>query len=165
MEVPQPEFVDLKVPDRMDQDSRWQLYFHWLSIYVKELRKRKETYTIKFKNVFKVYSELRDLEDVQVMKRNLVVGMTTTGAARLRMSLQSLKSPIVIVEEAAEVLEAHIITSLTNYCQHLILIGDHQQLKPSTASFKIETHYKLGKLHSFVLLDCFFISVVKSMLI
>jgi hypothetical protein len=29
----------------------------------------------------------------------------------------------VVVEEAAEVLEAHIIASLTRHCQHLILIG------------------------------------------
>ena len=29
----------------------------------------------------------------------------------------------VVVEEAAEVLEAHIITSLSESCQHLILIG------------------------------------------
>lgn len=29
----------------------------------------------------------------------------------------------VIVEEAAEVLEAHIVASLTHRCQHLILIG------------------------------------------
>lgn len=28
-----------------------------------------------------------------------------------------------MVEEAAEVLEAHIVTSLTKHCQHLILIG------------------------------------------
>jgi hypothetical protein len=30
---------------------------------------------------------------------------------------------LVVVEEAAEVLEAHIITSLSASCQHLILIG------------------------------------------
>lgn len=35
---------------------------------------------------------------------------------------------MVIVEEAAEVLEAHTITSLSQACQHLILIGDHQQV-------------------------------------
>jgi len=29
----------------------------------------------------------------------------------------------VIVEEAAEVLESHIIVSLTRHCEHLILIG------------------------------------------
>jgi len=31
---------------------------------------------------------------------------------------------IVIVEEAAEVLEAHIVTCITEYCQQLILIGE-----------------------------------------
>lgn len=30
----------------------------------------------------------------------------------------------VIVEEAAEVLEAHIVASLKKSCQHLILIGE-----------------------------------------
>ncbi|RZC35374.1 AAA 11 domain containing protein, partial [Asbolus verrucosus] len=73
-----------------------------------------------------------------------VVGMTTTGAARLRSTLQTLKSPIVIVEEAAEVLEAHIITSLTKHCEQLVLIGDHQQLKPSTTDYDIEKRYNLG---------------------
>jgi len=32
-------------------------------------------------------------------------------------------SILVVVEEAAEVLEAHILTSLTSHCQQLILIG------------------------------------------
>lgn len=32
------------------------------------------------------------------------------------------------MEEAAEVLEAHTITTLSKACQHLILIGDHQQV-------------------------------------
>jgi len=30
---------------------------------------------------------------------------------------------LVVIEEAAEVLETHIISSLTRHCQHLILIG------------------------------------------
>lgn len=30
---------------------------------------------------------------------------------------------VVIVEEAAEVLEAHVVTALSASCQHLILIG------------------------------------------
>lgn len=74
----------------------------------------------------------------------LVIGMTTTCAARHQASLQALKVPIVIVEEAAEILESHIIAALTSHCKHLILIGDHKQLKPSTANYQIETKYKLG---------------------
>lgn len=38
--------------------------------------------------------------------------------------LQQVGPEIVIVEEAAEVLEAHIITALSKHCKHLILIGE-----------------------------------------
>lgn len=41
----------------------------------------------------------------------------------------------MIVEEAGEVLEAHVLASLAPEMQHLILIGDHEQLRP-----KMETH-------------------------
>lgn len=70
--------------------------------------------------------------------------MTTTGAARLQTILQALQCRIVVVEEAAEVLESHIIAALTKHCQHLILIGDHQQLRPTSANFQMETKMHLG---------------------
>ena len=54
--------------------------------------------------------------------------MTTTGAAKYHRMLQSLGSSIVIVEEAAEVLEAHILTSLTRDTEHLILIGNLEKI-------------------------------------
>lgn len=84
------------------------------------------------------------LSSVDFFLEALVIGMTTTCAARHQSSLQALKIPIVIVEEAAEILESHIIVALTPHCEHLILIGDHQQLKPSTANYRIETKFKLG---------------------
>lgn len=52
----------------------------------------------------------------------------TQGAAKYRQILQKVEPRIVIVEEAAEVLEAHTIATLSKACQHLILIGDHQQV-------------------------------------
>lgn len=53
----------------------------------------------------------------------------TQGAAKYRQILQKVEPRIVIVEEAAEVLEAHTIATLSKACQHLILIGDHQQVR------------------------------------
>jgi len=55
--------------------------------------------------------------------------------------LQAIRPSITIVEEAAEVLEAHIITSLTPGCQHLILIGDHQQLRPNPTVYNLQINY------------------------
>ena len=54
--------------------------------------------------------------------------MTTSGAARCHDILQRVKPRVIIVEEAAEVLEAHIISSLNTSCEHLILIGSRLKL-------------------------------------
>ncbi|CAH1224927.1 unnamed protein product [Diabrotica balteata] len=139
-----PDYINLENPHFMSADDRWKLYFQWIYLYERHLLHQKALLGTKFREEYAVYAEMRDIEDTNVMKDALVVGMTTTGAARLNTSLKALRSPIVIVEEAAEVLESHIITAITSHCQHLILIGDHQQLKPSTASYQIETRYKLN---------------------
>ena len=57
--------------------------------------------------------------------------------------MQRLRPRITIVEEAAEVLESHIVTSLTPGCQHLILIGDHQQLRPNPTVYELAKDYNL----------------------
>ncbi|GJP63062.1 hypothetical protein CLOP_g20137 [Closterium sp. NIES-67] len=75
-------------------------------------------------------SELQQVEDLQVLQRAQVVGMTTSGVAKMQRLITALGPRVVIVEEAAEVLEAHILTSLTPQTQHVILIGDHLQLRP-----------------------------------
>ncbi|KAG4066118.1 hypothetical protein HA402_010320 [Bradysia odoriphaga] len=87
--------------------------------------------------------EVKNQGDGIILKRAQVVGMTTTGAAKYNTVLRMMQSKIVIVEEAAEVLESHIVTSITEHCQQLILIGDHQQLKPPTTVYKLAKDYQL----------------------
>nr|CAD7438059.1 unnamed protein product [Timema bartmani] len=148
--------------------DRWILYRHWIDTLttrlLNELSNFIETHrqhAFQTRRLSKRYEEVRQMGDLEVMKDSLVVGMTTTGAARLQPLLQALKPRIVIVEEAAEVMESHIIVSLTHHCQHLILIGcatqgfglfcltkscflcegDHKQLRPTTAVFKLAREY------------------------
>lgn len=54
-----------------------------------------------------------------------------------------LESKIVIVEEAAAIFESHIITALSSKCEHLILIGDHIQLRPNPSVYRLATNYKI----------------------
>lgn len=42
------------------------------------------------------------------------------------------------MEEAAEVLEAHILTSLAPTVEHLVLIGDHFQLPPKVEVYELQ---------------------------
>ncbi len=73
-----------------------------------------------------------------------VVGLTINGAAKLNTALTQVQSKICLIEEAGEVLEPHVITSLTGYTQQLILIGDHKQLRPKTNCDDIGRKYKLN---------------------
>uniref|UniRef100_A0AAR5PM44 RZ-type domain-containing protein n=1 Tax=Dendroctonus ponderosae TaxID=77166 RepID=A0AAR5PM44_DENPD len=139
-----PEHINLTRPFVMSYTDRWNLYFSWIDQYVAWVRKMYTANSIAFRNTFQVYQEMQEIENTQIMRQKMVVGITTTGAARFKSSIQALRCPIVIVEEAAEVLEAHIVASLTNNCQHLILIGDHLQLKPGAADYRMQIKYKLG---------------------
>jgi len=72
----------------------------------------------------------RQQQYLEILKNARVVGMTTTGAAIHQELLNKLKAPVVFVEEAAEVLESNLLATLTPHVKHLVLIGDHKQLKP-----------------------------------
>ena len=65
------------------------------------------------------------------------------GAAKYREVLQQVRPRITIVEEAAEVLESHIVTALTPACEHMFLIGDHKQLRPNSAVYDLAKSYNL----------------------
>jgi hypothetical protein len=67
-----------------------------------------------------------------------VVGCTTTGAALHKQLLQGSNAPrVVMVEEAAEILEAHVLTSLSPRTRHLVMIGDHKQLRPKVECYEL----------------------------
>lgn len=68
------------------------------------------------------------------LKQAKVIGMTTTGAVKYKKMVETILKPkIMLVEEAAHVLEAYVVASLTRHCTQLILIGDHKQLRPMIA--------------------------------
>ena len=64
-----------------------------------------------------------------------IIGCTSSGAAMHADLLASISPGVVLIEEAGEVLEAHIISGTYKDAKHLIMIGDHKQLRP-----KIENH-------------------------
>ncbi|CAH2048546.1 unnamed protein product, partial [Iphiclides podalirius] len=135
--------LNIRNPKQMTTLDRWVLYFTWSDFIVAELMKNVVHIQESFVKAATDYEESRMIMDQEVLKNVKVIGMTTTAAARQRKLITSLAPPIVIVEEAAEVLEQHIITSLTRNTRHLILIGDHQQLRPSAAHMKLAKHYNI----------------------
>ncbi|KAJ0417780.1 AAA domain-containing protein [Aspergillus carlsbadensis] len=92
------------------------------------------------KQIRDVYDEV----DRRVLADADVIGVTTSGLARRISVLRHIESRVVICEEAGEVLEAHMLSALIPSVQHLIQIGDHQQLRPQIVNHKLslESHSK-----------------------
>ena len=127
----------------LDFNRRHQLYEHWVRRYQEtHARKLDELYQ-EYEVVCQQMKEIKHGQEEDALRRATVIGMTTTGAAKYRNVLQKIKPKIVVVEEAAEVLEAHIVTALSQGAEHLILIGDHKQLKPNPSVFTLAKQYNL----------------------
>ncbi|XP_053101966.1 NFX1-type zinc finger-containing protein 1-like [Hemicordylus capensis] len=129
---------DLRLKDH------WRLYRRWVAAYENELKAALAEKLPLYEKDAARLEQLTLQEDLMLLRQSWVIGMTTTGAAKYRKLLQHLRPRIVMVEEAAEILEAHVLTSLTSSCHHLILIGDHQQLRPKPADYTLEKKLGLG---------------------
>ncbi|XP_054285406.1 NFX1-type zinc finger-containing protein 1-like [Macrosteles quadrilineatus] len=121
--------------------QRWLLYHSWLHRLAEDMRGQLMRLERSIRSAEEMIDEARSGADLDILKKAKVVGVTTSGAASNRATLNKLGAEIVIIEEAAEVLESHIVTSLSSSCQHLILIGDHKQLKPNPAVYQLCKKY------------------------
>ena len=128
----------------LDSADRFRLYHYWLHKKKALLREAIYLYSQDYSNLTKQLQEYNIQIDSYVLQQAAVIGMTTTGAAKNSELLKRIEPRIIFVEEAAEVLEAHIISSLSKRLEHLILIGDHQQLRPSNAVYELAINYNLN---------------------
>ncbi|KAL5248774.1 hypothetical protein ACHWQZ_G017831 [Mnemiopsis leidyi] len=78
---------------------------------------------------------------LQLLKDQKIVGATIVGASINLSLLQKLEPQIVLVEEAAEVLEPCLVAVLSKSVKKLILIGDHKQLKPQVDTFYLRKEF------------------------
>ena len=76
-------------------------------------------------------------KDRRNIREKRIIGCTTTGAAIFVKSIHSASLGVLLVEEAGEILESHVLTALGPETKQAILIGDHKQLRP-------KAHYDLS---------------------
>lgn len=132
-----------------DLKDFWRLDDH-MRTYVAELI-QKHTYQLvadelqtaveEYKSVLSRIEQVKNLKKADVLKNKKVIGMTMTGACINHDLLKMVKPAVVLVEEAAEVLEPHIMALLGEWVRHLILIGDHKQLRPQLESNLLARKY------------------------
>lgn len=76
-------------------------------------------------------------KDADLIQLKRVIACTTTAAAKYTKHIHAAKPGIIIVEEAGEILESHILTAMTPDTKQLVLIGDHQQLRPKVNNYAL----------------------------
>ncbi|KAG5473863.1 hypothetical protein LSCM1_04497 [Leishmania martiniquensis] len=90
------------------------------------------------KSVIRVRRHAMDELKLSLLQGADVVGLTTTGCAINQNLLRSLRPSVLVVEEAAEVLESQLLACMTDSLKQIILIGDHYQLQPKVDTFQYE---------------------------
>ncbi|KAJ4477292.1 P-loop containing nucleoside triphosphate hydrolase protein [Lentinula aciculospora] len=75
--------------------------------------------------------------DIEVLKSKRIIGCTTTAAAKYASDLHEAGIDVLLAEEAGEILESHVITALSSSIEQVILIGDHQQLRPKVNNYNL----------------------------
>ncbi|RAQ63078.1 nonsense-mediated mRNA decay protein [Aspergillus flavus] len=80
----------------------------------------------------------------EILRTKRIIGCTTTGAAMHARDLGAISPGIVLLEEAGEILESHVLTALGSHTKQLIMIGDHQQLRPKINNYNLSVEKGSG---------------------
>jgi hypothetical protein len=95
---------------------------------------------LKSKAISKLQEEKRSLQDmrtVHILNDAKVIGCTATGAAIHRSLFSQTQCNVLMIEEAGEILEGHLLSILHDRIEKVVMIGDHKQLRPKVNDYEL----------------------------
>ncbi|KAK0256573.1 hypothetical protein LTS09_008689 [Friedmanniomyces endolithicus] len=130
--------TEAKVQDALRQQDMWKIPEVIRGEVYRRLQSEAKTHILTvFREKARLFNEQvtkRQIgqweHDEIVLKQQKVIGMTTTGFSKYRGLLAAIQPRVILIEEAAETLEAPITVACLPSLEHLILVGDHKQLRP-----------------------------------
>lgn len=122
--------VEFRQVWQMRPDERMKKLDNWKTEILRERVSRICELGIAYNTSLKRAASVRMEKDLGVMRNKRIIACTTIAAAKYVKEIQSVAPGVVIVEEAGEILESHILTALGPDTKQLVLIGDHKQLRP-----------------------------------
>lgn len=111
------------------------------------LGKRLDTLQELFRQYKETHEKLETMSkegDVHTLKNKRIIGCTTTAASKYAGIIRQAAADVVLAEEAGEILESHILTSVSSSVKQLILIGDHKQLRPKVNNYALSVEKGAG---------------------
>ncbi|EXK43736.1 hypothetical protein FOXG_04472 [Fusarium oxysporum f. sp. lycopersici 4287] len=112
-----------------------QCHYEWSQMVREEQSARFVDLSKRFSDVRTEIKSILDERGRRVLKDKQIIACTTTAAAMYQSIIETANPDVILVEEAGEILEAHIITAMSASVKQLILIGDHKQLRPKVGNY------------------------------
>lgn len=75
-------------------NNRWNLYRLWIKLYVEEFENKIKVFRDAYRTECLRFNGLRKREDLEIVRKAKVIGMTTTGAAKYRHIIDGTKPKI-----------------------------------------------------------------------
>ncbi|KAI1339484.1 P-loop containing nucleoside triphosphate hydrolase protein [Xylariaceae sp. FL0016] len=125
------EVWDMPPTDRQQHVARWKRDI------VQERVAAVEDLSDRFDKYQNCLDDLFKASKTDYVRSKRVIACTTTAAAMQQKLIRDCRPDVVLVEEAGEILESHILTALTPSVKQLILIGDHKQLRPKVNNYAL----------------------------
>jgi helicase required for RNAi-mediated heterochromatin assembly 1 len=113
----------------MANHMRAAVYQHWENETTRMVHKQLKDLNRDFQRRVREHKIARMEKDAYLMSQSKLVGMTTTGLSKYRSLIAACKPKVILIEEAAECIEAPVLVGCMPTIQHMILVGDHKQLK------------------------------------
>jgi len=127
----------------LDTNDRILLVQHLLLQKFAKAGKPLESLLAEYEKIYRSKEELEDQQKLNILQQMKIVGMTVTGANIHRSLIAQIRPEIILVEEAAEVLEPQLVALMGDWVKHLIMIGDHKQLRPAVENYRLARDYHL----------------------
>ncbi|KAG9229292.1 putative AAA family ATPase [Amylocarpus encephaloides] len=121
----------------MDVNSRLERMKRWTTALLDEQAFKVATLLSRYNKHHQRLAQVLRERTAQTLQSMRVIGCTTTAAAKYASDLRNAAPGVVLVEEAGEILESHVLTALSPNTKQLILIGDHKQLRPKYSNYAI----------------------------
>eukprot|EP00045_Choanoeca_perplexa_P018184 m.281223 g.281223 ORF g.281223 m.281223 type:complete len:1746 (-) comp17739_c0_seq6:2113-7350(-) len=123
---------------RMKQAERRHLVTSWQDEMRAPIRDEIAEGLAELSELNTVIHSLKESDSHRVLGKAKIIACTTWGAANYSELLAAQQVDVMIAEEAGEILEQHILTALQPGMDQLVLIGDHQQLRPKVESYTLQ---------------------------
>ncbi|KAI7220673.1 hypothetical protein KC333_g2243 [Hortaea werneckii] len=129
---------------QMTARERRRLYRDWAAKAVHKVHEKFDRALTEYNKAKQQLDDIRTETDQRVLRQANIIGITTSGLARNLDLLRRVNAKVLLCEEAGEVLESHLLTALLPSVEHVVLIGDHQQLRPHVQNYDLSTESRGG---------------------